>query len=222
MSEVDTERRRCFDALFSEHVAGIAWFCQWRARSPSDAQDAVSEVFLIAWRRLDTVPRGGEARPWLYATARRVIANQARANARRRRLDEKVGAETIAAPQDEDDPLVNRVDDALSSLGPRDREVLLLAEWEGLSPMEIGRVVGSPAVTVRGRLLRARRRFRAAFESSAAPIAQGDAAATTSPQLDRYHASPHTALANSTPSLRKEPYRADRHQPAGLARRESA
>jgi RNA polymerase sigma-70 factor (ECF subfamily) len=42
--------------------------------------------------------------------------------------------------------------------------VLLLAEWEGLTPAQIGTVVGCLAVTARGRLHRARRRFRSVFE----------------------------------------------------------
>ena len=165
MTDTDAERRRRFDSLFAEHVAGIASYCRWHAGSPSDAQDAVSEVFLVAWRRLDDVPRGAEARPWLYATARRVMSNHARANMRRRRLHEKLIAQPSSPAPAEENPLIARVHAALSGLGPRDREVLLLAEWEGLTAAEIAAVVKRPAVTVRGRLHRARRRFRAAFEA---------------------------------------------------------
>ena len=42
------------------------------------------------------------------------------------------------------------VREALRRLGARDREVLLLAQWEGLSPAEIGAVLGCLAVTARG------------------------------------------------------------------------
>ena len=59
--------------------------------------------------------------------------------------------------------------EALGRLGARDREVLLLAEWEGLSPAEIGVVLNCLAVTVRGRLHRARRRFRTVYEELAGP-----------------------------------------------------
>jgi RNA polymerase sigma-70 factor (ECF subfamily) len=171
-----TDAERHFDSLFTEHIVGVASYCRWRAGSPADAQDAVSEVFLVAWRRLDEVPAGSDARRWLYATARRVMANQARANARRRRLQETLDAEPVGVHPVDDDPLESRVVDALSALGPRDREVLLLAEWEGLTPAEIAAVVRRPAVTVRGRLHRARRRFRAAFESQS-PTADADASA---------------------------------------------
>ena len=176
MGETNTERQRDFDSLFTEHVVGIASYCRWRADSPVDAQDAVSEVFLVAWRRLDEVPSGPDARGWLYATARRVMANQTRGNARRRRLQETLDAAPVGARADDDDPLASRVMEALSALAPRDREVLLLAEWEGLTPAEIAAVVRRPAVTVRGRLHRARRRFRTAFESTPA-AGSGDASA---------------------------------------------
>jgi RNA polymerase sigma-70 factor, ECF subfamily len=56
------------------------------------------------------------------------------------------------------------VHEALQLLPSVDREVLLLTEWEGLSPAQIAAVLGCPRVTARGRLYRARRRFRSAFE----------------------------------------------------------
>ncbi len=62
VTEADLERRRCFEALFREHVAGIASYCRWRLGSPGDVDDAVAEVFLVAWRRLEELP-GGEAAP---------------------------------------------------------------------------------------------------------------------------------------------------------------
>ena len=158
----DAERR--FDALFESYAPDIVAYCSWRAASPSDAQDAVAEAFLIAWRRLDALPEGDAARIWLYATARRVIANQRRANRRRAALQERLAAEP--APHLEQEPTSEEtlVYDALRRLGPRDREILLLAEWEGLSPTQIASVLGCLTVTARGRLHRARRRFRAAYD----------------------------------------------------------
>jgi RNA polymerase sigma factor (sigma-70 family) len=164
VTETDSERKRRFDVLFREHVAGIASYCRWRSRLAGDDEDAVAEVFLVAWRRLDEVPSGNDARAWLYAVARRALANQARANARRVRLNEKLNAQPGAVGIEEG-LLASEVREALAALAPRDREVLLLAEWEGLTPAEIARVTGCAAVTARGRLHRARRRFRAAFES---------------------------------------------------------
>ena len=168
VTQADTEQKRRFDALFRENVACIASYCGWRSRTDGDGEDAVADVFLIAWRRLDDVPDGDQARPWLYAVARRVLANQARADARRGKLNAHLGAQP-ARLETEEDPRVALVHEALAALSPRDREVLLLAEWEGLTPAEIARVMQIPRVTARGRLHRARRRFRAVFE----PLAVG-------------------------------------------------
>jgi RNA polymerase sigma-70 factor, ECF subfamily len=173
--------RHRFDALFQQHVAGIASYCRWRSCSFADAEDAVAEVFLIAWRRFEDVPIGDDARPWLYATARRVLANQARANARRRRLNERLSAQPVTTGAGHG-PLVARVQDALAALDPHDREVLLLVEWEGLTPTEVAAVLHRPPVAVRVRLHRARRRFRDAYE---AQTVAGRAHASISPLLRR-------------------------------------
>jgi RNA polymerase sigma-70 factor (ECF subfamily) len=164
VTEGERERRRRFDALFEAHSSDVVAYCGWRAGSASDAEEAVAEVFLTAWRRLDDVPRGEAARVWLYATARRVIANQRRSTRRRIALTERIA---LAAPPQESrptDPEESLVHEALRRLGPLDREVLLLSEWEGLSPAQIASVLRCPRVTARGRLHRARRRFRSAFE----------------------------------------------------------
>jgi RNA polymerase sigma factor (sigma-70 family) len=166
MSQSESERERRFDVLFATYSTDIVAYCGWRAPSASDAQDAVADVFLTAWRRLDQLPEGDAARVWLYATARRVIANQRRSSRRRVALQERLAFEAAARPQERPPPESEEtlVHAALRRLGPRDREVLLLAEWEGLSPAQIAAVLGCLTVTARGRLHRARRRFQVAFE----------------------------------------------------------
>jgi RNA polymerase sigma factor (sigma-70 family) len=163
----DAEQERRFEELFEVYRSDIVAYCGWRASSPSDAQDAVAEVFLAAWRRLDELPDGDAARVWLYATARRVIANQRRSRRRWFALHDRLALEaSTRLPEETPSPTDDRtlVHEALRRLRPRDREVLLLAEWEGLSPAEIAEVVGCLTVTARGRLHRARRRFQVAFE----------------------------------------------------------
>jgi RNA polymerase sigma-70 factor, ECF subfamily len=163
MRENELDRRRRFNGLFASYGSDIVAYCSWRADSESDAQDAVADVFLTAWRRLDAVPEGDAAKVWLYATARRVLANQRRSSRRRAALHERLALEPapVEASSSREEALVHA---ALNRLGLRDREVLLLAEWEGLSPAEIGTVLNCLAVTARGRLHRARRRFRAVYE----------------------------------------------------------
>src|SRR5262245_56017473 len=90
MRESEAERRSRFESLFASYRSDIVSFCSWRADSASDAQDAVAEVFLTAWRRVDELPDGHATRVWLYATARRVIANQRRSSRRHGALRERL------------------------------------------------------------------------------------------------------------------------------------
>lgn len=135
MSELENERRRRFDALFATYSSDIVASCGWRAGSASDAQDAVADVFLTAWRRLDELPEGDAARVWLYATARRVIANQRRSNRRRTALHDRLAREAASAANDRpttrEESLVH---DALELLAPRDREILLLPRGRACRP----------------------------------------------------------------------------------------
>src|SRR5262245_8622515 len=202
MRHAEAERRQRFDALFADFGPDIVAYCEWRAESPSDAQDAAAEVFLTAWRRLDELPAGDAARMWLYATARRVVANQRRSSRRRVALHEKLASESAGAPTVRD-PAAELVHEALRRLGPRDREVLLLAEWEGLSPSEIGKLLNCLTVTARGRLHRARRRFAPHSKSS--------------PRCPRPHGACRTASSESA----KEDHEHAR-QPARAAPREPA
>jgi DNA-directed RNA polymerase specialized sigma24 family protein len=65
-----------FGRLYREHGRAILAYALRRVGDPEDAADVVAETFLIAWRRLGDVPAGDRARLWLYAVARRVVANQ--------------------------------------------------------------------------------------------------------------------------------------------------
>jgi RNA polymerase sigma factor (sigma-70 family) len=160
----DAERR--FAALFDEHRRAVLGYALRRVADPADAADVVAETFLTAWRRLDDVPRGEAARPWLLGVARRVLAHQRRGVRRHAGLAERLAGELatqLGAPTESD--LGLRA--ALARLPERDREVLLLAAWEELTPSQIATVTGLRAVTVRSRLHRARRRLRAELERDA-------------------------------------------------------
>lgn len=160
-------RRARFEALHRVHARALLALAVRRARGPEDAADIVADTFLVAWRRLDDVPAGDEARLWLYGVARRVAANHRRGNRRRDHLGAKL-AEAISpllAVTDETAATdnVSAVRAALGTLPAADREVLQLVAWEGLTAVQVGAVLGVPAATVRTRLHRARRRLRAAM-----------------------------------------------------------
>lgn len=131
------------------------------------AEEAVSETFLIAWRRQDAMP--ADALPWLLGVARKVLANQRRAAGRRAPDGPLVPLEAVADP----DPraVADVVADreafaaAFASLSPGDREVLALVNWDGLSPREAATVLDCTPATFYLRLHRARRRLLKELEA---------------------------------------------------------
>ncbi len=127
----------------------------------ADAEDTAAETFAIAWRKLDTVP--ADALPWLYAVARRVLANQRRGLGRRERLTALLRVEDVPTPlrlgEDRDGP----ASQALAVLRPADQEILRLAAWEELGHQQIATVLGITPNAVAIRLHRARARFAEAF-----------------------------------------------------------
>lgn len=159
-------RQQRFDLLFKANKADIASYCTWRTGSKADAEDAVSEIFLVAWRKIELIPDGDAARAWLYATARRVMANTRRSRRRRDALVDRVSQERTVEVRQALSSEEEVVHEALALLDEHDREVLLLVEWEGLRPSELGEVLGCQEVTARGRLHRARSRFRDAYETA--------------------------------------------------------
>ena len=84
----------------------------------------VSDTFVVCLRRIDRVPV--EPLPWLYAVARKTLANERRKRARVMRG----GLAPVAEPAPVGDGALAI---AFKALSERDREVLRLVAWEGLS-----------------------------------------------------------------------------------------
>ena len=158
-----TARRVRFERLYEQHSDAVTRYCIRRVRNAALADDACSETFLVAWRRLDHVP--DEPLPWLFAVARRVVGNLVRGDARRealnRRLSATAGGSTGPAEQ-HDDP---ELESALADLREPDREALMLVYWDGLTSAEAAAAMGTTPAAVRVRLYRARRRLALALRT---------------------------------------------------------
>jgi RNA polymerase sigma factor (sigma-70 family) len=168
---VEPTRADKFEALFRESYPLVRAYALRRA-APDAAQDVVAETFLVAWRRLEAVPE--DALPWLYGTARRVLANQRRSAARgvalEQRLSGVAGADVRADLGDSvaDAQLVRL---ALGRLSDRSREALMLVAWEGLDGTRAARAAGCSKAAFAVRLHRARAHLADALDSLESPSA---------------------------------------------------
>jgi RNA polymerase sigma-70 factor, ECF subfamily len=155
-----------FKRMYQLHVDRVYRYAL--RRSPADAEEVVSETFLVAWRRMGDVP--ADALPWLLGIARRILANRRRGDRRRTELTAKLAARPPLTPPDPGEVLGQRsaVMAALKRLPERDRELLLLLVWDELDHAAIGHVLGCSTANVAVRLHRARRRLARELEREAA------------------------------------------------------
>jgi RNA polymerase sigma factor (sigma-70 family) len=155
---VESDRDRITE-LFELHSTAVRHYAVRRVSPGVDPDDVVAEVFSVAWRRLRQVPAGPEALPYLFAVARRVVANAERSARRRHRLAQAVEA---AVPPGDDGPdeRAEQVRLALGQLRERDREALTLVVRDGLSHAEAAQVLGCSTGALSTRLTRARAQLR--------------------------------------------------------------
>ena len=120
-----------FEALFAAH-SGVIYSYARRRVIKEEAEDVVSEAFLVAWRRLEEMP--SEPVPWLIGVARNVMSNRRRADHRRAALAERLRRSAVTRAPDPSATLVTerRVLAALGALPVGEREVIELLAWEGL------------------------------------------------------------------------------------------
>jgi RNA polymerase sigma-70 factor (ECF subfamily) len=147
--------------LYAANAPALLAYALRRGASREDAADLVSDVFLAAWRRIDDVPAGDEARLWLYGVARKLRSNQRRGERRRDRLGAALREHARTLPEPE--PVDPALHAALRGLPELDRSLLALIAWEGLTVAEAATVLGLRAPTARVRLHRARARLKDAL-----------------------------------------------------------
>ena len=128
-----------------------------------EAQEAVQEIFLRAYRALPRFRLERRFHPWLYTIALNYLRTVARRQRRRRglrlvreELDTVADRGELPAAAAEREDGERLAQEALAGLSPLYREVFLLREVEGLSVRDTAEALGVPEGTVKVRLHRAR------------------------------------------------------------------
>ena len=157
------------EALYDQHFRDVLAYCLRRGPA-TDAYDAANEVFTIAWRRINDIPAGTAARPWLFVVARRVLYRRRRSMRRYRALGARMAEELRPDPPQPEAVVVRRAEydavlGAAAKLSAADREILSLAAWEGLTHREIAEMLGCSITAVDQRLHRAKRRLAKHYQA---------------------------------------------------------
>lgn len=165
-----------FERLILPHLGAAYSLARWLMRHPQDAEDAVQEGVLKAYKAFRGY-QGGPAQAWLLA----IVRNTCLTALERRRAEGKVIvlADTVQAQErvregvPDQSPLADAsliseeerhiVHAAIAALPLQFREVIVLREFHDHSYREIADIVGAPVGTVMSRLARARERLSLAL-----------------------------------------------------------
>jgi RNA polymerase sigma-70 factor, ECF subfamily len=181
-AEVELWRRavggdaQAFGDLFDLHARAIYNFCFRRTANWAEAEDAMSEVFLVAWRRRAQVTftsEGERVLPWLLGVAVNVLRNRQRS--RRRAMLALARMDPRPTEPDFTDDVDGRLSDeqemrdvlvVFERLAPQEQDVLALCLWGELGYEDASVALGIPIGTVRSRLSRARSHLRELVDGS--------------------------------------------------------
>ena len=169
LARIRAGERAAFGELIERHQEAVFRVVRNLLPQAAECEDVAQDVFLAAYARLASFdPTRASFRTWLLTIARNGCLNALKK--RRPAPDGLLGASrpippTCALPKRrlERAELFRRLDAALAALPFEQRTAFVLAELEGLSLEEVGRIEGVPVGTVKSRLGRAREKLRVAL-----------------------------------------------------------
>lgn len=164
-----------FSAVYASHSQPIYYLALRLLGDPTQAQDAVHDVFLKAFRNFSGFRGDSEVRTWLYRITLNHCSNLRQSWSARNihtapddALFDQLGGD---APNPlrvlETKELGERIQRALDDLSPEYRLLLLLVADQELSYEQVGELTRQTADAVRGKLHRARKAFTLAFAKTA-------------------------------------------------------
>ena len=160
-----------FEQLMLPHLDSAYNLSRWLLRDPHDAEDAVQDACLRAFRAFGGF-RGADGRAWFLTIVRNVCYSRLR-QGKRDSLKVAFEEDLHGSPEDSGEANAQSwlevkgelLRQALERLPPEYREVIVLHDVEGLSYREIAGVAEIPLGTVMSRLARGRGKLQAELAS---------------------------------------------------------
>jgi len=165
-----TERQARFNALILPHLDRLLAFAIRRTDAVADAEDAVQEACVRAWRALDDLRDTSRTRAWLYRILRSVLGENEERTARRRQLVSitrlEIAHEEVVGGDGGGDTLFDEIaarlagEEVRAALAQIPEEFAVAVELhdiDGFKYQEIADIIGVPIGTVMSRISRGRR-----------------------------------------------------------------
>ena len=157
--------RQAFDTLFRTHYSGLCRFACMYLKSLAEAEEVVSDVFLVLWKRRKEITITSNVRAYLFTC----VKHESLASIERRRfVTEPITPHTVETAIAESSPihelefgeLAIKVNAVVDSLPPQCRQIFIMSRFDGLKYKEIAEILCLAEKTVENQLIKAIRIMR--------------------------------------------------------------
>ena len=160
ITEAMAGSKEAFAALYGQYRDRLYRYALYKLGDPDDAEDAVSECVLAAFKSIGSLKSSRAFGSWIFRILSNCCASRIKDAIRTREKTEKVIGEGVFEAVSSSPSLAAELSEALARLSDEEREIVLLSVVAGLTGNEIAEQTGLPAGTVRSKLSRSLAKMR--------------------------------------------------------------
>ena len=160
INEAIAGSREAFAELYGSYRDRLYRYALYRLGSPEEAEDAVSECVLAAWKSIGSLRNSRAFGSWIFRILSNCCASRIKDAISSRENIGRAIREYGFTPEGSSPSLAVELNEALAKLSGQEREIVLLSVIAGMTSSEIAGLTGLPAGTVRSKLSRSLAKMR--------------------------------------------------------------
>ncbi len=174
LHQITLEEKPALEALYTRYITPVYSLAMFMLKHPALAEEVTQEIFLNIWLKAASYKGDrGEPRAWIMSVAHHKIVDVIRARRRTQNLTEPADYETLdmlpsgqisTEEQVEQSLERERIVKAMEVLPPAQKEVIVLAYFEGYSQSEMATRLNQPLGTIKTRVRLAMQKLRTVLE----------------------------------------------------------
>lgn len=152
--------KEAFCSLYGEYKDRLYRYALYRLGDPSDAEDAVSDCVLAAWKSIGSLRNAEAFSTWIFRILSNCCASRIKEMISRRENLERIFSESTPGKVSAPPSLSIELNEALGQLSDEERNIVLLSIIGGMNSTEVSSLTGLTAGSVRSKLSRSLAKMR--------------------------------------------------------------
>ena len=174
MYRVAMAEKEALEALYARYSSSVYSLAMFMLKQEALAEEVTQDIFLNIWTKASSYKaERGEPKSWIMSVAHHRIVDVIRSRRRTQNVTDPGAYDRLEmlpssriSTEEEVERRIEReyILDALDALPPEQRQVIMLAYFEGYSQSEMAKILNQPLGTVKTRVRLAMKKLRAALE----------------------------------------------------------